>query len=223
MALVCSFTDCGRTARSKGHCATHAAQRRRGEDLRPIRPMARREYSPGTPCRADVCERPSEKQGYCGTHYSATRRGGHLNPLDVSPLDWFFSRVVPGEGDCWLWDRGVNQNGYGQFLSRGARKNTYAHRWAYEALRAEIPEGLVIDHLCRTHACVNPWHLEPVPSRVNWIRGVAPSAINKRKTHCKYGHEFSPENTIRRASGGRRCRQCMNDYNSALAAKRKVG
>lgn len=220
----CSFDDCHRVARSRGHCASHAAQRRAGKELRPIRPMAPRgEFPAGSPCRADACSRASEKRGYCGTHYAAFMRGTSLNPLDLAPLDWFFARVIQGEGDCWLWNRGRNQNGYGQFLARGTRKNVYAHRWAYEALRAEIPEGLVIDHLCRTPSCVNPWHLEPVPPVVNWIRGVAPSAINKKKTHCKRGHEFSPENTMRRSNGARRCRQCTSDYNSAAAAKRKVG
>ena len=31
-----------------------------------------------------------------------------------------------------------------------------------------------------------------------------------RKTHCKNGHEFTPENTIHRSDGGRRkCRKCQ--------------
>lgn len=31
---------------------------------------------------------------------------------------------------------------------------------------------------------------------------------NKDKTHCKRGHEFTPENTYRRKDGGRQCRTC---------------
>lgn len=31
---------------------------------------------------------------------------------------------------------------------------------------------------------------------------------NSLKTHCKYGHEYSSENTDIRKNGGRRCRTC---------------
>lgn len=34
---------------------------------------------------------------------------------------------------------------------------------------------------------------------------------NARKTRCKNGHEFTPENTGHRADGGRWCRACHND------------
>jgi hypothetical protein len=53
---------------------------------------------------------------------------------------------------------------------------------------------------------VNPDHLEPVSHRLNMDRAVA------ARTHCKYGHEFTPENTYNRrnAKGGisRACRTC---------------
>jgi late competence protein required for DNA uptake (superfamily II DNA/RNA helicase) len=31
---------------------------------------------------------------------------------------------------------------------------------------------------------------------------------NRDKTHCKRGHEFTPENTISRSNGSRACRTC---------------
>ena len=51
-----------------------------------------------------------------------------------------------------------------------------AHRVAWELIRGPIPEGLVLDHLCRTSACVNPDHLEPVPQAINMIRGFEDTA-----------------------------------------------
>ena len=80
-----------------------------------------------------------------------------------------------------------------------------------------IPEGLVIDHLCRNRACVNPAHLEPVSQRENVMRSpVAEGAINAAKTHCSQGHPFSPENTATyrlncASTTIRRCLTCQKE------------
>jgi hypothetical protein len=50
--------------------------------------------------------------------------------------------------------------------------------------------------------------LEVVSIKENVLRGIGPSAINKRKTHCKRGHEFNKENT-RITKKGRSCRICV--------------
>lgn len=71
----------------------------------------------------------------------------------------------------------------------------------YEAFVGPIPDGLQIDHLCRVRHCVNPAHLEPVTIAENVRRGAA------AQTHCKYGHEYTPENTVIH-HGGRECRTC---------------
>lgn len=44
---------------------------------------------------------------------------------------------------------------------------------------------------------------------------------NKDKTHCKRGHEFTPENTYPRKDGGRECRACMKAYQKARYEARK--
>jgi hypothetical protein len=48
--------------------------------------------------------------------------------------------------------------------------------------------------------------LEAVTNRENMLRGVGVCALNARKTHCKHGHEFTPENTYRVKNGGRACK-----------------
>ncbi len=65
---------------------------------------------------------------------------------------------------CWIWHTCSVRTKYGSYKGRGA------HRVMYEAHNGPIPEGLVIDHLCRTPACVNPLHLEPVSTQENIYR-----------------------------------------------------
>ena len=108
---------------------------------------------------------------------------------------------------CILWPL-VSEQGYGR--TRVGGRKVMAHRFIYEIARGKVPPGLVLDHLCRNRSCVNPDHLEPVTHRENILRGVGQCAINAVKTHCKNGHELTPENTYRQARG-RGCRKCKSD------------
>lgn len=112
--------------------------------------------------------------------------------------------------DCWLFAGYKNSLGYGQIFTYVGRESSYqyAHRVSYENLVGDIPEGLVIDHLCRVRHCINPDHLEAVTARVNTLRGEG-VLVNTRKTHCPRGHEYTQENVQKFGSNnGRRCRQC---------------
>ncbi len=112
---------------------------------------------------------------------------------------------------CWLWTGAIIANsGYGQFrYARRSGGRVLAHRYAYELLIGLIPEGLVIDHLCRNRACVRPSHLEAVTHRENILRGEGLAAQNARKTHCTQRHPYSGDNLYVEPSGYRRCRNCM--------------
>lgn len=118
----------------------------------------------------------------------------------------FWTYVAQGLGGCLLWIGAIDEHGYGRF-GLGLRA-VLAHRWAYERFVGAVPDGLEPDHLCRTPGCVNPEHLELVTHRANVLRGDSPAAVNARKTHCDYGHEFTPENTAITPRGHRRCREC---------------
>lgn len=125
----------------------------------------------------------------------------------------FWERVQQTD-TCWVWIGGKSAEGYGGFSvgSRpaGTLRHVGAHRFAYELLVGPIPEGAHLDHLCRNTSCVRPDHLEPVSSWENIQRGKpSPPVLNKQKTCCVHGHEFTPENTWRDRRGSRHCRVCM--------------
>lgn len=133
----------------------------------------------------------------------------------------FWTKVDRGEGDaCWLWTGSRGSNGYGAIRAGGAEgPNVPAHRLAYELLVGPIPDGLTIDHLCRTPLCVNPAHLEPVTSRENTLRSHNPTAVNARKTHCSAGHPLSGDN-LAIVARRRVCRECKRATGLRHEAKR---
>lgn len=110
---------------------------------------------------------------------------------------------------CWLWIGPLCGAGYGRMTIGGERPG--AHRLSYELFVGPIPEGLELDHLCRTRCCVNPDHLEPVTQRENGRRGFSAPAINARKTHCPEGHPLSGDN-VRIDGHTRRCVTCYRAY-----------
>lgn len=128
--------------------------------------------------------------------------------ISALKLDHLFSRVAYDSG-CWTWE-GALVDGYGMIDIDG--KGRKPHRLVYEALIGAVPDGHVLDHLCRNRACCNPAHLEVVTDEENKRRG-ASGANNRQKTHCPQGHEYTEDNTIvvLRPDGEfrhRRCRAC---------------
>lgn len=141
-----------------------------------------------------------------------------------SPEERFWAKVDkngpvplarPDLGPCWVWTGGKHEKGYGRFWFDGSVQP--AHRVAYELLVGPIPDGLHLDHLCRTPSCVNPGHVEPVTMLENFRRG---RHVNREKTHCPQGHVYDDENTY--VEGGRRhCRICVRDAGRRYYDRRK--
>jgi hypothetical protein len=113
----------------------------------------------------------------------------------------------PNSG-CILWTGDCTNAGYGRLTVGYRGKRTLAHRYAYERVNGPVPDGLQLDHLCRTRCCVNVAHLEPVTQRENILRGVSPAARHAKKAKCEHGHAFTRANTYRTARGTRVCRKC---------------
>lgn len=128
------------------------------------------------------------------------------------PLDRLMEKLTETPLGCWA-HRAPDTAGYGRISIDGGM--VYAHRYAFERMVCGIPEGLVIDHLCRNRACCNPWHMEPVPQRVNCLRG---DRAGRRVTHCKHGHEYTPENTYTTPQGYRSCRTCIRSRQERAAS-----
>lgn len=175
----------------------------------------------GKSCEADGCDRTPRTRRLCGLHYQRLlAQRSMAEPVrlrGVPPLIRFMTYVNcdgpipdarPDLGPCWIWMGGEQgKSGYGSFSLNS--QPTLAHRAAYELLVGPIPEEMTLDHLCRNRRCVRaPEHLEPVPFVVNVARGMSPTAINARKTHCPQGHPYDDANTMRRKRGGRDCRAC---------------
>ena len=106
---------------------------------------------------------------------------------------------------CWIFTDSLDKDGYGRV--RCGDKKIFAHRLSYQIFIGQIPDGLVIDHLCRNRSCANPEHLEAVSNAENIRRGET-GKILKDKTHCPQGHEYNENNTRIKKSGHRSCKEC---------------
>lgn len=146
----------------------------------------------------------------------------------------FWSKVDKSR-DCWLWTGGKSNTGYGAF-NLGGRPDS-AHRIAFVWERGEVPEGMVLDHICHNddklciggvgcihRLCVNPNHLEVVTRGENVRRGkLVQAAIARylKRTHCRNGHEMTEGNTFQKPNTSQRiCRECHRIYQRRYVSRK---
>ena len=161
-----------------------------GADSEPVERVDPRDYRPGFnyPKPMRLGELPTNRQ--------ETLRARLTHRITEDPVT-----------GCWLWRGAAGKNGYGR-MSIGGNVVRFAHRIAYELYRGPIPPTKELDHLCRNHGCVNPWHLQPVTRRENLLRGDTFASRHAATTACPKGHPYDEVNTLRDALNRRFCRTC---------------
>lgn len=128
----------------------------------------------------------------------------------------FFRHVSTSKEGCWEWCSWRDKDGYGEFKEN--KKKFRAHRWSYERFIGPVG-GLLVLHSCDNAGCVRPSHLFLGTQQDN-MRDMQKKGRhrNTMKTHCKYGHEFTPENSRYRLNNGKRngrvCVKCTLEYSS---------
>jgi hypothetical protein len=127
-------------------------------------------------------------------------------------IDKFVDSILIDDG-CWLWQGPRANKGYGQHSF--ANKNRSAHTWAYVFFRGAVPNGMEVDHICFTPACVRPSHLQLLTVSANRAR--KRTMLEQR---CLKGHPRTPEN-VYLYRDRRVCRICR--YEQQLAWKRRNG
>jgi hypothetical protein len=123
--------------------------------------------------------------------------------------------------DCWTYTGHRQANGYGTVgIEQGVTR--YVHRVVWEALVSPIPDGKVIDHLCRNRACCNPDHMRVTDTRGNVLAGYSAAAFAARRSHCAKGHEYTEANTRITTKGTRQCRACHREFQRVYDNRKKV-
>lgn len=141
----------------------------------------------------------------------------------MTPLpDRIASKIafVGSDASCWLWMAALTVKGYGEVSFEG--RPHPAHRIVYQHLVGPIPDGQVLDHLCRVRRCVNPAHLEPVTNRENLRRGDHGNQYsNEARTHCGRGHHLTADN-VYSARWWQECRACRSEATRAYRRRAKA-
>jgi hypothetical protein len=124
-----------------------------------------------------------------------------------------FNSFWENKNGCHLWKGYLDKDGYGTFYFR--KKGRRAHRVAYYFVNGDIPDDMVVDHICRNRNCVNQEHLKLVTKRENNLNNsLSVGAVNFHKTRCKNGHKFD-----KKYGNQRYCSICQSQKTRRLRKK----
>jgi hypothetical protein len=120
------------------------------------------------------------------------------------------AKCTANERGCWVWPGHVTHKGYGQTTYRGMG-NVMIHRQMYKLVKnAALVTEQFVCHSCDVRRCCNPDHLFLGTAKANNRDcGNKGRHHNGVKTHCKFGHAFTPENTYLKVTATTVMRQCL--------------
>lgn len=123
----------------------------------------------------------------------------------------FWPRVEVGrKQECWSWTGPTLEFGHGRADTPAGKA---AHRYAWATANGRKPlADEVIRHKCDNPPCVNPDHLEVGTQMDNVNDAIDRGRAPFERGHCKKGHELTPENSLFRQNGERRCKKCTREY-----------
>jgi hypothetical protein len=153
------------------------------------------------------------------------RRRASFKVDDVTWEQIRLSRYIePGENGCWEWGgcRTTIITVKKGLVERGMWGKTPAYRLTYEWVKGPIPEGYVVDHLCRNPNCVNPSHLEAVTNEENIRRGDHSKVLKETCDVCGELRKIIESNYTYRGKTKRALRtECPNRKKHDRERKRK--
>lgn len=121
-------------------------------------------------CDFPECGRKRRRGGWCDGHSQQWKKGREMRPLawrsvGASVAERLERRSELAASGCIEWTASLDGKGYGQMNVGG--KIQRCHRLSYAEAFGEIPDGLVVNHLCGNPRCVDPEHLEAVTQADN--------------------------------------------------------
>jgi hypothetical protein len=124
-----------------------------------------------------------------------------------------FWAKIDKTGEHWIWQGKPSKKGYGTFVIRTGRR-MYAHRFAYQITKGEIPPGRLVCHECDIRLCCKPACLwtGTVADNQRDMANKGRAARGERAVNAKLTDALVVEMRRRYAAGGILCRELASEY-----------